>query len=139
MPTLKAGCFLVNKKTKKIALVYREKHNDYSFPKGHVEQGENLIECAVRETAEETKRQAKILTMYEPNVENYTTPSGEQCQCHLFFALDCGKSDNQSTDTHQVVWTDINQVEQKLTSDGLKTVWQQAKPIIEKILNSKQA
>ena len=57
---LKAGCILINQKNKKIALVYRQKQKDYSFPKGHLEDGESLIECAIRETAEETKRNGEI-------------------------------------------------------------------------------
>ena len=40
MITEKAGCFLIKKETKEIALIYRKKQNDYSFPKGHVEKGE---------------------------------------------------------------------------------------------------
>ena len=55
MITEKAGCFLIRKETKEIALIYRTKQNDYSFPKGHVEKGETLKEAAIRETAEETK------------------------------------------------------------------------------------
>ena len=51
METLKAGCFLINRETKEIALIYRKKQNDYSFPKGHVEDGESLKEAAIRETA----------------------------------------------------------------------------------------
>ena len=42
MVTKKAGCFLIKKETKEIALIYRKKHNDYSFPKGHVEKNESL-------------------------------------------------------------------------------------------------
>ena len=44
MVTKKAGCFLIKKETKEIALIYRKKHNDYSFPKGHVEKNESLKE-----------------------------------------------------------------------------------------------
>ena len=58
MKTIKAGCFLIDKENKMIALIHREKQNDYSFPKGHVEQGEDIKSAAIRETAEETKRDA---------------------------------------------------------------------------------
>ena len=34
----KAGCILLNTESKSIALVYREKQKDYSFPKGHQEE-----------------------------------------------------------------------------------------------------
>ena len=54
MTTIKAGCFLIDKQAKKIALVYREKQNDWSFPKGHIEDGESPLEAAIREFQEET-------------------------------------------------------------------------------------
>lgn len=44
MKVKKAGCILINKKTKEIGLVYRIKHKDYSFPKGHLEKNETLKE-----------------------------------------------------------------------------------------------
>ncbi len=43
MATLKAGTILFNSENK-IALVYRKEDNGYSFPKGHLEKGENLKE-----------------------------------------------------------------------------------------------
>ena len=53
MATLKAGSILVNKKTKKIALVYRRDIGEYSFPKGHLEKGETFDEAMIREAKEE--------------------------------------------------------------------------------------
>ena len=48
MKVEKAGCILIDIKNKKIGLIYRKKQNDYSFPKGHREDGETLAECAIR-------------------------------------------------------------------------------------------
>lgn len=133
MITEKAGCFLINKDTKEIALIYRKKQNDYSFPKGHVENGETLKETAIRETAEETKRIAEIVDEYDPFVEKYTTPRGEKCVCYMFFALDKGASDNQSEDTHVVIWTPFKNVEETLSYDSLKNTWNSVKNIIIEI------
>ena len=133
--TKKAGCFLIRKETKEIALIYREKYNDYSFPKGHVEKGESLKEAATRETAEETKRNAEIIDIYKPFVERYTTSKGENCTCYMFFALDKGKSNNKCEDTHDVIWTKLDKVEDTLSYISLKNTWNSVKHIIVEILN----
>lgn len=130
MTTVKAGCYLVDTKTKCIALIYREHLNDFSFPKGHLEPNESLEDCAVRETAEETKRDAQIVKNIPPIIERYTTPKGEKCECHMFVAVDIGKSDNTSADTHDLIWTPIEDVENKLSYDGLKKHWMIALPKI---------
>ena len=131
--TLKAGCYLVDKENKKIALVYREKKNDYSFPKGHLEEGETLKECAIRETAEEIKRVAEIVDD-DAYIERYITPKGERCCCHMFIAVDNGKSNNKSTDTHEVVWVDFDEVYDKLTYKSLQSSWMRIKNKIKEIL-----
>ena len=37
-----------------IAVVHRERHDDWSLPKGHVDAGEHALDAAVREVFEET-------------------------------------------------------------------------------------
>lgn len=133
METIKAGCYLVDVKNKKIALVYREKRNDWSFPKGHKEEGETIEECAVRETAEETKRVAQIVPEIEPVVERYQTPAGEKCACYMFVAIDKGHSNNDSWDTHDTYFIDVDKVEEKLTYEDLKQSWKSILPKIKKL------
>ena len=133
METIKAGCYLVDVKNKKIALVYREKRNDWSFPKGHKEEGETIEECAVRETAEETKRVAQIVPEIEPVVERYQTPAGEKCACYMFVAIDKGHSNNDSLDTHDTYFIDVDKVEEKLTYEDLKQSWKSILPKIKKL------
>jgi hypothetical protein len=37
MNVQKAGCILLDLMNKKVGLIYRQKQNDYSFSKGHLE------------------------------------------------------------------------------------------------------
>lgn len=134
METIKAGCYLLNKENKTVALVYRESHNDYSFPKGHLDAAETIKECAIRETEEETKRTPIILNQYEPIVERYATPKGEHCVCYMFFALDGGKSDNDHWDTHPTHQIPFEKVEETLSYESLRKTWRQAKAIAQKIM-----
>ena len=120
---LKAGCILINVKDKTIALVYRKKQNDYSFPKGHLEQGESLIDCAIRETAEETKRNCVILEDNPIYVEEYVTPNGENVRLYYYLSKDIGPSNNNSEDTHDTYWIPYDKVEEFLSYDSLKEVW----------------
>ena len=135
METLKAGCVLVNKENGCIGLIYREHLNDVTFPKGHLEKGEDLVTCAVRETAEETKRIASVVSSCEPYIEEYVTPKGEKCKCYYYLAIDGGKSDNDSWDTHDLLWVPFAEVEGKLSYSGLKTVWNYFKESVMGILN----
>lgn len=137
MKTIKAGCFLLNKENGMVAIVYRAKQNDYSFPKGHLENGEDARACALRETAEETKRKAEIVEKFSPVIEEYSTPSGEKCICYMYLALDKGKSDNKSTDTHEVHWIPFDKVEENLTYADLKHTWNSVKDKIKMILQEK--
>ena len=92
MKVQKAGCILVNLETKEIGLVYRLKKDDYSFPKGHLESGETLEECAIRETEEETGRICHIVKNIEIEPIEYVTPKGEDVINYHYVAIDDGKT-----------------------------------------------
>ena len=134
MKVIKAGCILVDTKNKKIGLIYRSNRNDYSFPKGHKENGESLVECAVRETAEETKRDC-ILCSNEPiAVEHYFDSKNDEVDNYYFLAIDNGKSDNDSTDTHDMILTSFDDVEDILTYESLKETWRKVKNKVKELL-----
>lgn len=123
----KAGCILLNLENKTIALVYRKKQNDYSFPKGHLEAGESLITCAIREIAEETKFNCEILEEEPVYIETYITPSGENVEMYYFISKYIGLSNNNSDDTHPTFWIPYDDVYETLSYDSLKNVWNAVK------------
>ena len=128
----KAGCILVNKDTKQVALVYRDKFNDFSFPKGHVEEGESLIECAVRETEEEIKRKVKLVSEEVLCVDEYSSHEGD-VSVYYYLGVDDGISDNSSTEVHDLIWCDINNVDKKLTHERTAKMFLEVK---NKIIDS---
>ena len=55
----KGGCILINSENK-VAIVYRKYRDDFSFPKGHLEKDESILDAAIRETEEEIKRKVRF-------------------------------------------------------------------------------
>ena len=48
-----ALCWRVKKKKLELLLIHRQRYDDWSWPKGKLDKGETLAECAVREVYEE--------------------------------------------------------------------------------------
>ena len=137
MPTQKAGTVLLNLKNKKICLIYDKRNDSYTFPKGHLESGETLAECAVRETEEETLRANHLLTDKEIKILKYTTPSGENVECHMYIAIDDGPTAKAISDIDKEIyrWFNFDEIEKFLVYDSLRKFWLEIKNSIDLILN----
>ena len=133
MATQKGGCFLINKEMKTVALIFRPKQNDYSFPKGHIEEGEDVKACAIRETIEETNRDIKLILEEPIFVNKYTTSSGEDVEAIFYLAEDLGPymGEIDEKDREICEWYKIEDVRDILTYDDLKEMWDEVKTIIE--------
>lgn len=137
MATLKAGTILVNLESKKIALVYRKDKIGYEFPKGHLEEGETLVECAIRETEEETGRKNHIEEELE--TVRYITSKGEDVELHFYLSIDDGEIDRTiaEEDKEEIKWFSVDEVAEKLIFENLKRFWSNSKIIVLNLLNTK--
>jgi len=133
MVTQKAGVVLINPENHKVGLVYRVEKNDYSFPKGHLEKGETLQECAIRETAEETKRNCQLISDKEVEIIRYNNDT-ESCEVYMYLAKDAGPSNNSSLEVHDLKWVDWSAVEETLTYRNLKDFWIRVKENVKRYL-----
>lgn len=139
MITKKAGTVLINIKSKKIALIYRKDTGKGEFPKGHLEEGETLQECAIRETEEETGRKNYLVSDNEIDIIKYITSKGENVELYMYIAIDEGQTKNEiaQEDQEKWDWFDINQVEDKVEFENLKEFWKKAKIRVQEVLNKR--
>ena len=75
---------LNERKKLEVLLVHRPRYDDWSWPKGKLENGETFAACAVRETAEETGLQV-ILGQPLPRIR-YKLGNGARKEVHLWAA-----------------------------------------------------
>lgn len=134
MITIKAGCILINMETKRIALVCRK--GEFSFPKGHLEEGEKIEECAIRETIEETGHECHLIKEKEIAKINYSNPSGEYVENYFFVAMDDGVSKKyiNENDKEETIWKDFSEIENTLSYENLIELWNNIKNEVKEII-----
>jgi 8-oxo-(d)GTP phosphatase len=121
-PILKSGVILLRPGTSELEclLVYRESHNDYSFPKGHVEEGESLEQAAIRETTEETG----LTPILKQQLANLTyTNSKASISIAMFLATVDESKGTQTTVGDQgetSLWVPLSRVAELLSYPNLK-------------------
>ena len=136
MITIKAGCILINMETKKIALVCRK--GEFSFPKGHLEEGEKIEECTIRETVEETGHECHLIKEKEIAKINYSNPSGEDVENYFFVAMDDGVSEKNinENDKEETIWKDFSEIENTLSYENLVELWNNIKNEVKEIIDN---
>jgi len=119
--TIKAGGIVVKKENgqKFILLVYRKKEDDWSFPKGHVEPGEEIKNTVLREMEEETGLKTGIVKELAPN-EYVNSKTGEEVVVHIYLLNVVAGDLLPEHEGDQVEWVGCDEVRDRLSYDNLK-------------------
>ena len=108
-------------------LVVKQTSGFYGFTKGHVEIGETEKETAIRETKEETGLDIKIISD-KRYTQSYIVKENVHKDVVFFIAkLENNNEKRQVEEIEEILWIDINEVENILTYDSLKELWKEAK------------
>ena len=118
------GCIVLDKEHIKVLLI---KHNEghWDFPKGHMEEGENEIQTAIRETKEETNIDVKINENYRYKI-NYSPKEDVTKDVIYYLATKTTEEAKpQLSEVSDVEWVNINDAIEKITYDNSRNVLKQ--------------
>lgn len=121
---------------KEILLAQHAAHHGWVFPKGHIGdtiKGETKEETAVREVEEETGVLATIEAPLRPIMYQYTMDGIRREKTVYYFLMTFVSEDFSKKDAEMenVTWLPLADVEKKLTYPSDKSVWEEAREIIE--------
>jgi 8-oxo-dGTP diphosphatase len=100
-----------------VALIHRPRYDDWSFPKGKVEQGETEIACAFREVFEETGFE----TIFGPELCTVEYQVGESLKTVRYWSAQAiGESTGalDVTEVDQLIWVTVSDAYSKLSRQG---------------------
>lgn len=123
-----------DKKDLEVLLIYREDYDDWTLPKGHIEQGEKLAETARRETKEETGYNVKTNKKIDNKIYRYRHDDTLcTCEVHYFLAkpqeFDTDAVPNEEVD--EIEWLTFKQAQERLSYESDREIIEQAKELLD--------
>lgn len=111
-------------------------HHGWVFPKGHVGdtiKNETPEEAAIREVQEETGVIGKILKKLPPTDYWYVFQGQKRHKTVQYFLMEYASGDitDHGWEMENVAWLPVSEIEQKLTYDGDKKVWEKAEKLLQ--------
>lgn len=136
MPTQKAGVLVLSRRDpSRVLVLYRKRENDWTFPKGHVEEGESALDTALRETKEETGLDIDPFGGEELPVLHYIYPEGGEVDVRMFV----GRSKNDDAlktefDGDSLEWLSLDEVSERLSYDNVRQQYASFLPRLRELI-----
>jgi 8-oxo-dGTP pyrophosphatase MutT (NUDIX family) len=99
----------------RVAIVYRPKYEDWTFPKGKLEPGESEEEAAVREVHEETGLEVELGR--ELGYVEYTDPKGRPKTVHYWVMSVNGGEFTPNREVSELRWLPLEEAPALLSYD----------------------
>ena len=127
------------------ALVYRIKNGElellllkhrfgghWSFPKGHVEEGETEVETALREVHEETGLTIQLEDGFRQSVEYYPRPNIRKQVVYFLGYADDDRTQRQEEEISEIRWVPLKSAHREVTFRNDKNLINHAKKFLRR-------
>lgn len=111
----KAGGVIVriHNEEKQIYIIHRARHDDWSLPKGHIDEGEDVKTAALREIAEETGFNCSVVQKLPDYV--YTLPSGEEASVAMYEVEVLDDTAEKDDESDKAEWVSVQEAIQRIS------------------------
>lgn len=117
------SCGVIIVDNDKVLLVKQKKSGYFNFPKGHMENLETEVETAIREVKEETNLDVKIDESKRFEI-SYEIKNGVlKTVVYFLGTIIGGYICAQESEISDIIWVEIDKVEDLLGFDNLKVLW----------------
>ena len=120
------GAFVLD--NDKVLVIKQKKLGNYGFPKGHMESNETEKETSIREVKEETGVDIEIISDKRYFI-SYPKDENTNKEVVYFLAKLKNKDNekNQEEEISEILWLNINDVQNIITFENMKALWIEAK------------
>ena len=129
------GCVVFNDNK---VLIVKSLNGVYGFPKGHIEENETDIECAIRETFEETGINVSVDCNNSFKISYFVN---ENILKNVIFFIAFVNGENvikvQEDELDDAFWIDIDEVNDILSFNNLKDLWKDIYNKYREVYNGK--
>jgi 8-oxo-dGTP pyrophosphatase MutT (NUDIX family) len=115
-----AGGVVLDRKGR-VLLVHRRRYDDWSFPKGGVDEGESLEQAALREVKEEAGVECEVIRQLSTSRYSFTTRKGEtklKVVYYFLMKITGGQAFADGLETDEAIWCSVEEAANRLSYQG---------------------
>lgn len=122
--------FILIDDQKRFLLLKHANGGHYDFCKGHINENENNLQCALREAREELNVSVEVIEGFEEKI-SYKMPNSKIKEVIFFLGIFKGEIKLQDTEITQIQLLEYHQAYELITFDTNKNILKKAKEFLD--------